>query len=298
MDVEHYDLATDLIGGEVRPSMQVRDGELEVEINGWEWSSIDTVWNRRIMINPGWSTPPATDLMVEKHIHDQNLAMVDGLLAALAPSCRWMNGVDVRLARSKTAQLHLATQLGIPIPPTLVSSNPEQIRSFAFRHSHTGVITKLIAPTPSRVPNGEEQFTIFTTRINPEKVDDGSLSAAPAIYQPVVTKVREARAIVVGDEVICCAFDSQLSEQTNLDWRRYDFDAVPHYPIQLPKRFASQLIKLTAELGLVYSAVDVAELEDGSWLMFELNPSGQWAWLELVGAAPIGRMVASWLAAK
>lgn len=86
--------------------------------------------------------------------------------------------------------------------------------------------------------------------------------------------------MVVGDRVITCAIDSQASESTRVDWRRYDFANVAHYPIELPDDVIQRPIPLTKALGLVYGAIDLAELEDGSWLFFELNPAGQWAWLE------------------
>ncbi|MFC0313698.1 hypothetical protein ACFQNE_07205 [Gordonia phosphorivorans] len=294
--VPHWDLAADLIGSEIHPSVEVGSTRFAVDVGGWDWSRITTVWNRRVIVNPGWSTEPATDVMLEKHIHDQNLALVDGLLASIPPEANWMNRIESRFARSKVHQLRLAAELRIPIPETLVSSDPNQIRAFARTHRVSGIITKLIAPTPSRVPNGEEQFSIFTTEIDPDEVGDSALSSAVAIYQPKVRKTREARAIVVGNEVVCCAFDTQQSAQTALDWRRYDFDAVPHYSIDLPSEFADRLVELVARLGLIYAAIDVAELPDGSWLMFEVNPAGQWAWLEELGGVPVGRTIAKWLA--
>ncbi|MEZ5211895.1 hypothetical protein MYK68_08350 [Gordonia sp. PP30] len=295
-DVPHLDLTTDLIGTEIRPSIHVDSTEFTIDLADWDWASVTTVWNRRIMVNPGWSTAPTSDLMLEKHIHDQNLALIDGLMASIRPEAKWINKLDSRIARSKVEQLRLAAELEIPIPATLISSVPSQIRRFAHAHGDTGIVTKLIAPTPSRVPNGVDQFSIFTTEIDPDNVADAALAAAVAIYQPKVQKTREARAIVVGGDVVCCAFDTQRSDQTSLDWRRYDFDAVPHYAVDLPAEFTQKLVQLTARLGLVYAAIDLAQRPDGSWLMFEVNPAGQWAWLEEVGNVPVGRTIAKWLA--
>lgn len=288
----HEVLLTDVIGYSTRPSVRIDCAGSTITRLGVDLSEVHAVWNRRVIANPGWSTDPMDDPMMEQHIHDQRMAFLDGLLSMVPAEARWVNTIESRLARSKVYQLRTAQELRIAVPETLVSSDPEEIRDFAADRK---LITKLVSPTPSRVPQGETQFSIFTTRIDPASIPDGQLSSAEAIYQAEVPKRREARAIVIGDRVVTCGFDTQRSESTSLDWRRYDFDSVPHYPLDLPDEFAAQLIALTRRLGLVYSAIDVAQRPDGSWLFFELNPAGQWAWLEELGKVPVGKAIAECL---
>lgn len=295
--VQYCSLVTDQIGA--LGSTSVRIGGAAARISGPELdlTAVHSVWNRRVFVDPGWSTDPGPDPMRDRHVHDQRLALVHGLLGMVPPGARWVNRFDSgRLAGAKPAQLELARSLGLKIPDTLVSDDPCAIREFADIHRRSGLITKLVAGTPSRVPNGVEQFSVFTTEIDPSHVSDGALSAAPAIYQPRVQKRCEARAVVVGDRVLTCAIDSQASVDTRLDWRRYDFDHVAHYEIELPAAVNDRLVALTKALGLVYGAVDLAQCVDGSWLFFELNPAGQWAWLEHLAGVPIGAALAEALA--
>jgi len=55
---------------------------------------------------------------------------------------------------------------------------------------------------------------------------------------------------------------------------------VPHLPFELPKTIADKCVKLTKKLGLCFGAIDLALIKDGSYIFFEINPNGQWGWLE------------------
>lgn len=46
---------------------------------------------------------------------------------------------------------------------------------------------------------------------------------------------------------------------------------------------------LVQKLGLLYGAIDLALLEDDSYVFFEINPNGQWGWLEMQVGLPMRR---------
>jgi hypothetical protein len=48
-----------------------------------------------------------------------------------------------------------------------------------------------------------------------------------------------------------------------------------------------RLLTLAADYGLRFAAIDMAVALTGEWVFFEVNPNGQWAWLDLVGASDI-----------
>jgi len=123
-------------------------------------------------------------------------------------------------------------------------------------------------------------------------VTDAQISAAPAIYQEAVPKAYEARAIVVGDRVLVCRIDSQASARTSLDWRHYDFDRVEHRPMTAPADVELALLALCRYFGLVFGAIDLIVTPDGRWVFLELNPNGQWGWLEEQGGLPVSRAIA------
>ncbi len=50
---------------------------------------------------------------------------------------RWVNGWRAyQLHQTKPVQLALVSRLGVPIPATLLSNDPEAVRDFAARHPH------------------------------------------------------------------------------------------------------------------------------------------------------------------
>ena len=64
-----------------------------------------------------------------------------------------------------------------------------------------------------------------------DDLDEEQVAAAPAIYQPELSKAFEVRVTYVDGDVFACRIDSTASARTALDWRHYDFDNVAHCPI-------------------------------------------------------------------
>jgi glutathione synthase/RimK-type ligase-like ATP-grasp enzyme len=55
----------------------------------------------------------------------------------------------------------------------------------------------------------------------------------------------------------------------------------------LPEDLAQRLIALTRSYRLHFAAIDLALDPTGRYWFLELNPAGQWAWLEEITKAPI-----------
>lgn len=257
-------------------------------------SEVTAVWNRRRVVGPQRDAGTG-DLHRDQYIREQRLALLDGALAGLA--ARWVNApLALEAARAKIDQLSRASALGLTVPATLVTDSADAVAAFAERHAATGVITKVISAGTPLVPDAAEQYVIFTQRLA-QLPSAAQISAAPAIYQAEVAKAWEVRAVVVGSEVLCCKIDSQASPRTELDWRHYDFDRVAHEPVEPPAEVAVRLVALCRHYGLVYGAIDLAVTPAGDWVFFELNPNGQWGWLEEKAGLPIGRSLARELAA-
>jgi hypothetical protein len=255
-------------------------------------ASVTAVWNRRRLVRPV-RDPEAgpDDGLRHQYVREQRLALLDGVVAQAAG--RWINPeAPMGRARLKLPQLARARTLGLSIPATLASDDPAAIREFAAAHAASGTVTKVLSASTPIVEDGSRQYMVFTHRFDPDGVSDEALAAAPAIYQAEIAKQFEARAIVIGDRVLTCRIDSQASVATNLDWRHYDFDHVAHEPIALPEAVDAALLRLCRAYGLTYAAIDLAYAADGRWVFFELNPNGQWGWLEELGGLPIGEQLA------
>jgi hypothetical protein len=56
----------------------------------------------------------------------------------------------------------------------------------------------------------------------------------------------------------------------------------------LPMSLSKRILALMASYKLRFAAIDMAVDQKGRWHFFEINPNGQWAWLDLCGATDIG----------
>jgi glutathione synthase/RimK-type ligase-like ATP-grasp enzyme len=64
----------------------------------------------------------------------------------------------------------------------------------------------------------------------------------------------------------------------------------------LPERLRLQCVALVRALGLQYGALDFILTPDGRYVFLELNPNGQWLWVERMTGLPIADAIAATLA--
>lgn len=101
----------------------------------------------------------------------------------------------------------------------------------------------------------------------------------------------------LGDRTLTCRIDSQRSNNTSHDWRRYDFPATPHTAVPLDPDVERAVLTLVRTAGVAFAAVDLIVRPDGGVVFVELNPSGQFAWLEALTGLDIPGAVVDWLLA-
>jgi glutathione synthase/RimK-type ligase-like ATP-grasp enzyme len=102
-----------------------------------------------------------------------------------------------------------------------------------------------------------------------------------------VEKRVELRVTVVGTKVFAAEIDSQATNHTRFDWRRYDLGNTPHRAHPLPDDVAERCLALTQRLGLSYGAIDLIVTPDGRYVFIEINPNGQYSWIEHCTGLPI-----------
>ncbi|MEU9737023.1 ATP-grasp ribosomal peptide maturase [Streptomyces sp. NPDC048002] len=181
----------------------------------------------------------------------------------------------VTAADFKPAQLQRFTELGLHIPPTLVTNDVEAARKFTADHE------RVIYKTFRGLPRSEDGHTgaIWAQRIDSESLDD-SLAVTAHLFQAEVEKTGDVRVTVVGKKV----FAQQIAAPDGaLDWRRGNWDELIHAPITVPAPIEAALHRYLSSFGLVFGCFDFALTGDGHapehWTAIECNPNGQWGWL-------------------
>ena len=178
---------------------------------------------------------------------------------------------------NKLYQLSLAAKLGLETPHSFVTNKKKE--AYNFIEKYGDVVVKAISVGHVNQERGFKN--IYTHKIEADDLSKlDSVELAPTLFQLNVPKQIELRITVIEDSVFSCAIESQKSEKSKQDWRRYDFENVPHYPYEVPEEIEQKLIEFLRVSGLKYGAFDMVLTPDDRYVFLELNPNGQWYWIE------------------
>ncbi|MCP3716916.1 MvdC/MvdD family ATP grasp protein [Paraburkholderia sp. CNPSo 3281] len=277
-------LSSHYSGDEERQVIACEDYELDL-------GTVSAVWYRRIAI--GQCIPEAMDRQLRRAAVDQSRATLHGMIASL--DAFHLDPVHrLRRAENKQLQLKIAREVGLTIPRTLITNAPEAVRSFARECRH-GMIMKTLSSFA--IYEECEQKVVFTSTVQDkdlERLDD--LRYCPAIFQEQVSKALELRTTIVGNRVFTASIDSQRSEKTSVDWRRDGLGLLEAWePYALPPEVENGLLKLMHALGLNYGAADFILTPDGRHCFLEVNPVGEFFWLEKHPGLPLAGAIANLL---
>ena len=70
---------------------------------------------------------------------------------------------------------------------------------------------------------------------------------------------------------------------------------MPHQVIELPTCVQNQCVAITNALGLQFGAIDYVIDRNGNFVFLELNPNGQWAWIENITGLDISGAISDLL---
>jgi hypothetical protein len=255
------------------------------------------VWARRL-------SPPVLDAELDPELDPElregcvreSVAALRGFLGGLAGR-RFVNPLDAdRAAGDKQRQLRLARELGLEVPPTLVTNVPDEAR--AFHAAHGGdVVAKMLTPLSTSM-DGSSPF-VHTSVVTVEDLEhlDG-LRDAPMVFQARVPKARELRVAMVAGRPYVGAIDAAGGGRGQVDWRRGRAGELGWSPGAIPAEVAERLRRLLEALGLVYGAADVIVTPEGRHVFLEVNPGGEWGMLERDLGLPIAAALAEALVGR
>ncbi len=199
------------------------------------------------------------------------------------------NDVDAEdRAEDKLLQLRTARRLGFTIPATLVSNDPARVRDFCTGND---VVTKLLAPLSSSFAATDAFF--YTSVVDDQALRHiAEVAHAPQIFQRRVDKVRELRVQVVGalqdGQVFCGALDADST-----DWRLQQSGRWTAYA--LSPATTARCLALCRALALDTGAIDLVVDHVGVEHFLEINPAGEWGFLERDCGLPIANALADLL---
>jgi len=269
-----------------RVSIRASEFETSLAIDGRSYTTADVscVWLRRPKAIDVHGTDPAE----RAHSATEWGEALEGFLSQL-PERVWINHAS-RNARAshKIEQLSRARAAGLLVPPTLVTQDADEAQAFAAAHGGRIIVKPLFSGYIERA-TVDQDSQIYTSRVELEHLERRELlKRCPTLFQAEIAKDYDVRACFVDGRLRCVRMDrASLRGNQILDIRRDNMESVRYTPMDAPADVSSRLTALMVHYGLRFAAIDFAVTREGDWIFFEINPNGQWAWLDLAGATDV-----------
>ncbi|WP_294217306.1 MvdC/MvdD family ATP grasp protein [uncultured Chryseobacterium sp.] len=179
---------------------------------------------------------------------------------------------------SKEEQLKIAEKIGLKIPETCMTNNPEQARQFILKHKN--VIGKM--QTGFAIYEDGVENVVFTNVIDKDKLEElDSLQYCPMQFQNRLEKKKELRVTVVGQDIYAFEIDSQKSEAAKVDWRKDGLNLIDQWvETQLPREIERKLLELLDVYHVDYGAIDIILTPEDEYYFIEINAAGEFFWLD------------------
>jgi glutathione synthase/RimK-type ligase-like ATP-grasp enzyme len=210
-------------------------------------------------------------------------SFIKGLWHATAHR-NWVSFPDaIRGASDKAEQLWRARRHGFNVPKTLFSNDAAAVRSFCDEVGGTGKV--VYKPHNSIMfSSGSGMEVVYTVALNTEtyaRLDE--IHYCPGIFQEKLEKHSDIRVTIFGKQLFAVAIHSQADSETQTDWRAYPWSGTElplHEPVSLPSSLQKRCLEYLSSYHLKFGAIDLVRTLKDDYVFLELNPNGQWAWIE------------------
>lgn len=244
-------------------------GERIIQLN-----SVKSIWYRR---------PAAFQFNPDMLPNERRFAIgearagIGGILRSL--DCLWVNHPEKVVSASyKPLQLKCASKVGLTIPPTLITNKPDEVVSF-YNELNGQIIYKTLW-VPIADESDADASIIYTSIVHEEDlVDVNRVRNTTCLFQKFVRKKVDLRVIVIGERVFCGEIHSQDSPKSSVDFRA-SYNSLTYSSHSLPDDVKTSCLMLTRHMGLSFAAIDMVLDQDDGYTFLELNPNGQWRWIE------------------
>ncbi|MFC4448568.1 ATP-grasp domain-containing protein [Halorussus aquaticus] len=174
--------------------------------------------------------------------------------AEVVPKVRKQNWQDW-----KPWQLHLYENTDLPVPDTVFTNDPDEVRSFA--EAHDRVVFKAVT-------RGGSPHVMTDDDLTEERLD--KLATAPVQFQEYV-EGEDVRVYVVDGEVV-----GAIRYESDTDNFSFKIDIKEGHSIEteaatLSNDVVDTVTRAAEAAGLTYTAADVRQRPDGSHVLLELN---------------------------
>lgn len=231
----------------------------------WGLEDIRRVFWRQIS---GVSIPPLEDKQQQWIAYNDSMSLMRSLIQSHPH--QWVNTWEAyQFHKEKPLQLSTVKQLGVQIPKTLVSNDPQQVTAFVksleqviFKPVYGGAHARLVTPQ----------------HLVPQRLQL-ALKVSPATFQAYVEGTN-IRTYVIGNSV----FSAEI-RSPSVDFR--EDQTAELLPVTLPEAVQHQSLAITQALRLKWTAIDWRLTPQQNYIFLEANPSPMFIYFEQQTGYPV-----------
>ena len=193
--------------------------------------------------------------------------------------CTWINHpINTFEAENRLNQLLIAKQLGFNVPETSITNVPESGQTFLESHANNTIVKVL---HHHEIISKQVSHRFLTTSVNPDMVSKlDQLKFAPLIFQEQIPNQEEIRITIVGNKLFPVKITTNKDKNEYSDLHKIQEKDLRFQHLEIDKKFRRMCLKMNRVLGLSISSLDFIVNSSGVVYFLEVNPIGDWNWLE------------------
>jgi ATP-GRASP peptide maturase of grasp-with-spasm system len=293
----------DFMNGNYNISVRMSNNNFLISFNGEEIDQDmlknSSVWLRKL--SRFFSINDAKNLKekmpgISPHIEKEFNTFSNSLMYLLKDA-RFLCTVEAK-DLNKMDVLKLAKEAGLKIPDTILTNSKVELSEYLKEHGKC--ITKCITDGISIGLGDDDYYFLSTSLLSQENLKNIPDFFVPSIVQNYIEKEFEIRIFYLDGQFFSVAIFSQQREHTKIDFRMIDKDkqSVRMTPFELPEEIKSKIRQLMKKLNLNTGSIDMIYTPQKEYYFLEVNPAGQYMWVDYYGNYYIDKHIAKFLSQK
>lgn len=199
-------------------------------------------------------------------------------------NANWINNpVSTYRAENKIFQLCIAKEYGLEVPVTYISNCTD----FNLESDKKYIVKSLDTALFYDMENNKEMFT-YSNVVSGSELNEYDLTSAPIFIQEFLNPKIDCRVTYVQGKLFPVKI-LQNGKGLYGDWRMRK-EELEYIPFQLPTYVENAIHKLMKKLELNFGGIDLA-IVSGEYYFIEVNPTGEWGWLEVKTGTKISKTI-------
>lgn len=248
------------------------DYEVEIDNSGWRITNKDGVSIKNTEVYSIYYRKPRTPILDEYNeidkiiIQNDIITIIHGIVNDFEGRVITKPKI-LKVVENKVYQLLYARKNKIRIPNSLIGNS-----SHKLKENENGGQSIIKPITKGRIEYKDEVVLFQTELFNDW---DANIIDTPIYIQEYIEKNFEVRVTVVENEIFAVRIDTK----NKIDWRK-DYENHKYTIIDIPIEIKEFILKCMNDFEISFGAFDFIVNQKDEWIFLEVNPNGQWLWLE------------------